>query len=90
MLVHVHINIVANINLADVANQFVDRKGSHKQTFENFSQNCICNNKLTPRYFHIFTFVYISYQMYEMWSCVTFYHSLNRFPQPNDNCISTS
>ena len=24
-----------------------------------------------------------------MWSCATFYHLLNRFPQPNDNCIST-
>ena len=28
--------------------------------------------------------------MYELWSCVTFYHLLNRFPQLNGNCISTS
>ena len=27
--------------------------------------------------------------MYKTWSCVTYYHSLNRFPQANDNCIST-
>ena len=40
--------------------------------------------------FHIFIFAYISYQMYEIWSCVTFCHLLNRFLQPNDNCISTS
>ena len=28
--------------------------------------------------------------MYEIWSCVTFYHLFNKFLQPNDNCISTS
>ena len=32
---------------------------------------------------------YISYQMYITWSCVTFYHLLNRFPQANDSLIST-
>ena len=30
MLVHVHKNILDNINLADVANEFVDRKDSRK------------------------------------------------------------
>ena len=25
--------------------------------------------------------------MYEIWSCVTFHHSLNRFSQPNDICL---
>ena len=39
MLVHVHINNPNNINLADVANQFVDRKYSRKQTFRHYSQN---------------------------------------------------
>ena len=39
MLVHVHNNILNNINLADVANQFVDRKDNHKQTFRHLSQN---------------------------------------------------
>ena len=32
MLVHVH-NILDNTNLADVLNQFLDRKDSRKQTF---------------------------------------------------------
>ena len=41
--------------------------------------------KLTPSYFS-----YIYYIPYQMWSYATFYHLLNRFPQPNDNCISTS
>ena len=39
MLVHVHINILDNINLADVANPFVDRKDRHKQTFRHLFQN---------------------------------------------------
>ena len=39
MLVHVHIDILDNINLADVANQFADRKDSRKQTSGHFSQN---------------------------------------------------
>ena len=51
MLVHIHINIVDNINLADVANQFVDRRDTRKQTFRHFSQNYVCKIKLTPRYF---------------------------------------
>ena len=52
MLVHVHINILDNINLADVVNQFVDMKDSRKQTFGHFSQNSnnICKIKLTLRY----------------------------------------
>ena len=39
MLMHVHINILDNINLANVANEFVDRKESRKQKFGQFSQN---------------------------------------------------
>ena len=39
MLVHVHNNILDNINLADVVNQFVDKKESRKQTFRHLSQN---------------------------------------------------
>ena len=56
ILVHVHKNILDNINLADAANEFVD--------------------------IH-------SYQMYKTLSYVMFYHSLNRFPQANYDCIST-
>ena len=77
-LVHVHIKILGNINLADVANQFVNRSDSYKQIFRHFSQNCT---------FHIFIF---PINCIKMWSCVTFFHSLNRFPQTNDDCISTS
>ena len=33
MLVHVHNNILDNTNLADIANQFVDKKDRYKQTF---------------------------------------------------------
>ena len=90
MLVHVHINIVNNFNLADVTNQFVDRKDSRKQTFGHLSQNYIYKIKLKLGFFHIFIFVYISHQVHEMWSCLTFYHSLNRFPKSIDNRISTS
>ena len=39
MLVHVHINILDNINLADVANEIVDRKDNCKQKFGHFSEN---------------------------------------------------
>ena len=39
MLVDAHNNILDNNNLADVANQIVDRKDSFKQTFRHFSQN---------------------------------------------------
>ena len=39
MLVHVHTNILHNINLTDVANQFVHRKDRRKQTFRHLSQN---------------------------------------------------
>ena len=37
ILVHVHGKILDNINLADVLNQFVDRKDSPKQTFRHLS-----------------------------------------------------
>ena len=36
MMVHVHNNILYNINLAHVANQFVDRKDSRKQINQTF------------------------------------------------------
>ena len=36
MLAHVHNNILDNIYIAHVANQFVDRKDIHKQTFRHF------------------------------------------------------
>ena len=35
---HVYNNILHNINLADVANQFVDRKDSRKQRFKFLAQ----------------------------------------------------
>ena len=39
MLMHVHKNILDNINLAGVAIEFVDRRDSQKKTFGHFSQN---------------------------------------------------
>ena len=39
ILVHVHNNILDDMNLPDVANQFIDRKDSCKQTFKHISQN---------------------------------------------------
>ena len=39
MLVHVYNDILDKINLAHVANQFVDRKDGGKQTFRQCSQN---------------------------------------------------
>ena len=39
MLMHVHKNSLDNINLAYVANEFVDKRDSLKQTFGHFSQN---------------------------------------------------
>ena len=36
MLLHVHMDILDNINLADVANEFVDRKDSRKQTLRHY------------------------------------------------------
>ena len=55
----------------------------HSDIFLRIIHN-ICKIKLTRRYF---SNIYISYQMYKSWSCVTFYHSWNKFPQPNDNRI---
>ena len=50
MLMNVCTNIRDKINLADVANEFVDRKDSRKQTFRHFSQNmCKIMFKLTLR-----------------------------------------
>ena len=39
MFMHVHINILDNINLADVANELFDRKESRKHKPGPFSQN---------------------------------------------------
>ena len=39
MLAHVQNNILDNINLADAANEFVDRQDSRSKTFRHFSQN---------------------------------------------------
>ena len=47
----------------------------------------ICKIQSTLRYF---SYIYISYQMYRTRNCRTFYHSLNRFPQGNDNLVSAS
>ena len=45
MLVHVKSNIMDNMNLADVANRFVDRKDSRKQIFfSEFSQRHFSQN----------------------------------------------
>ena len=38
MMEDVHINIVDNINLADSANEFADRKDSRIQKFGHFSE----------------------------------------------------
>ena len=48
MLMHVHINILNNINLANVAPDSVDRKDSRKQTFRHFLKiiYSICKTKL--------------------------------------------
>ena len=62
MLEDVHINIVDNINLADAANEFADRKDSRIQKFGHFSElfknskilrtiHNICKINLTPSYF---------------------------------------
>ena len=58
MLVHVHNNILDNINLADVANQFVDRKDSRKKHSGIFLRiiHNICKITLKLSYFHIFIF----------------------------------
>ena len=39
MLMHVDNNILDKINVTGVANEFVDRKDRHKQTFRHSSQN---------------------------------------------------
>ena len=39
ILMYVQKNILDNINLADIANEFVDRKDSRKKTFRHFFQN---------------------------------------------------
>ena len=54
----------------------------HSDIFPRTIHNT-CQIKLTLRYF---SYIYVSNQMHKTWSCVTFYNSLNRFPQGNDNC----
>ena len=39
ILVHVHKSILDNMNLADVAKEFVDKRDSRKQSSRHFSQN---------------------------------------------------
>ena len=53
LVVHVYKNTLDNINLADAANEFVDSKGSRKQSFGRFLRTIhnICKIKLTPTYF---------------------------------------
>ena len=36
---HVHMNILDNINLADVTRDSVDRKDNHEETLRHFFQN---------------------------------------------------
>ena len=61
MLMHLHTNILDNINLADVANEFVNRKDSRKQTFRQFFLK-ITHNIRTIK----FT---LYYKMYITWGC---------------------
>ena len=60
LMVHVHKNILDNINLGYVANEFVDGIDSRKQTYRYFLRTIhnICKIKLTLRYF---PYIYISY-----------------------------
>ena len=44
---HVHKNILGNINLADVANEFVDRKDNRKQTNIIFLELFIIHARLS-------------------------------------------
>ena len=90
ILVYVHNNILDNINLADVANQFVYRKDKRNKHSEIYLKIIYwnCKIKLILKYFIYLYF--ISYQMHKTWNCVTFYYSLNRFPPANENPISTS
>ena len=39
MFMHVHKNILDNYNLADIPNEFAERKHTRKQTFRHFSHN---------------------------------------------------
>ena len=85
MLMYDHKNILHSMNLANVANGFVDSKDSnkHSEIFVRIIHN-MCKIQLTHRHF---SYIYISYQMY---ICVKFYPSFYRFPQANSNRISIS
>ena len=89
MLMHVHKNILNNINTADVAVNLLKEKttaNKHSDIFLRIIHN-ICEIKLKLRHF---SYIYIAYQIYMTWSCVTFCQSFSKFPQANDNRISTS
>ena len=85
MLVHIHNNILDNINLADVVKitLLIEKTAANKHSgiFLRIIHN-ICKVKLT---LWCFSYIYISYQMYKTRSL-----SLNRLSQGNDNRISTS
>ena len=55
ILMYIHKNILHKINSADAANEFVDRKGSCKQTFRHFSNICKIHSICTGA-FQIFIF----------------------------------
>ena len=63
MLVHVNNNILDNINLADVANQFVDRKNRRTTNIQTFISELfikIVRLSLHLGTFHIFIFYFLS------------------------------
>ena len=85
ILLHVHKNFLDNMNLNDGRNEFVDRKATKQSDiFVRITHN-VCKITITLRYF---PYIYISYQMCKMCSCVTWHHLLNRFPQANKISIT--
>ena len=79
LLMHVHINILHNINLADIVDDFVDITDNRKETFRHFLKiiYSMCRNKLKRS---SFSCINISYQIYIYnyitWNCVAFHHLL--------------
>ena len=80
MLMHVNKNMLHNINLADVSKDFffflIEKTAANKHSDIFFR---IIHNKGKIK----LKLIYFSY-------ILPFYHSLNRFPQANDNRIYTS
>ena len=81
MLMHVNKNMLHNINLADVSKDFfffflIEKTAANKHS-DIFLR--IIHNKCKIK----LKLIYFSY-------ILPFYHSLNRFPQANDNRIYTS